>query len=89
MIIDVELYLLSEAEGGRRNPIYSGYRPQLHFSGQDKHIICQVLFENPDGLQLGIYHNVQIEYFKDIIPNEKIITLFEGTRKIGVGKIIK
>lgn len=33
--IEVEMTFLTTEEGGRKNPVWSGYRPQFHYDGQD------------------------------------------------------
>lgn len=34
-VIEANIYVLSEDEGGRKNPFSTGYRPQLYFKTAD------------------------------------------------------
>ena len=47
--LEAEVYLLTEAEGGRRTPITSGYRPDHNFERDEPVALNCAIHEYPNG----------------------------------------
>lgn len=90
--IEAEVYALTTAEGGRQNPLLSGYRPNHNF-GKNGHL-NDGMHEYPDGgrIELGRSGRVLIWL---LCPDENYglltvgdtFTVQEGNRIVGRGKI--
>jgi elongation factor Tu len=87
-----QLHYLSTAEGGRKTPVFSGYRPQLKFDFSEIQTTGIQNFINQEMVYPG--ETVEAEIWvlcKDImIHTLKVGMQFEfreGARQIGVGTI--
>ena len=82
-----EVYILTEKEGGRSKPFFTGYRPQFYFRTTD--VTGQV--QMPDGVEMvmpGDNVTMTIELINPIaIEKELRFAVREGGRTIGAGVV--
>lgn len=92
MKIKVQLFLKSTSEGGRTNPIYSGFRPSVKWgiNHQSDGILTVLekdqIFPGENGLvEIKILNPIQFIIFK----NNESISVYEGHNEIATGEIIE
>ena len=82
-----EVYVLTEKEGGRSKPFFTGYRPQFYFRTTD--VTGQV--QLPDGVEMvmpGDNVTMTIELINPIaVEKELRFAVREGGRTIGAGVV--
>jgi elongation factor Tu len=92
--IRARIHVLSTAEGGRRNPIYSGYRAGLFLGpdpsvGNDGVVTLEGIEECPPGedcvAQIALLHP---ELVKGPLHPTTVFELKEGGRIVGMGTIL-
>ena len=90
--IAAKLYLLRPEEGGRKTPIFTGYRPTVYFG--DRQTDGLIVFNNAENPALGGEYTVTIalahpEYLGDALQQDAIFDCREGPKIIGRGKVLK
>ncbi|MER3495411.1 MAG: elongation factor Tu [Armatimonadota bacterium] len=84
-----EVYVLSQAEGGRHTPFVTGYRPQFFFRTTD---VTGTLYL-PDGVEIvspGDNITMSIELISPVaIEHGSKFSIREGGRTVGAGTIIE
>jgi elongation factor Tu len=83
----VELYILTEKEGGRKTPIFTGYRPQVYLRTTD--VTGSIhLPEGTEMLMPGDTASVEIELINPVaIENNTKISIREGGRTVGAATV--
>jgi elongation factor Tu len=89
--ISAKIYLLRAEEGGRKTPIFTGYRPAMYFG--DRQTDGLIVFDREEKPTLGGEYAVTIslahpEYLGDALRKDAIFDFREGPKIIGRGKII-
>src|SRR5262245_11497935 len=90
--IEVELRFLTTAEGGRKGPAFSGYRPQFYYDGHD----WDAVHEYPDVEQVNPGDTVRAflaflsptEHLRKLMPG-KSFQCREGQRVIAEGQVLR
>ena len=84
-----EVYILTEAEGGRHKPFFDGYRPQFYFRTTDVTGVVKL----PEGVKMvmpGENITIDVELIKPIAMDEGLrFAIREGGRTIGSGVVSK
>ena len=84
-----EVYILTEAEGGRHKPFFDGYRPQFYFRTTDVTGVVKL----PEGVKMvmpGENIAMDVELISDIAMDEGLrFAIREGGRTIGSGVVAK
>jgi len=82
-----QVYVLTETEGGRWNPFFSGYRPQFYFRTTDVTGTIQL----PEGVEMvmpGDNVDMEVQLIKPIALEEGVrFAIREGGRTIGAGLV--
>jgi translation elongation factor EF-Tu-like GTPase len=89
--ISTKIYLLRAEEGGRKTPIFTGYRPTMYFG--DRQTDGLIVFDREEKPTLGGEYTVTIslahpEYLGDVLQADAIFDFREGSKIIGYGKIL-
>jgi translation elongation factor EF-Tu-like GTPase len=89
--IAANLYLLRPEEGGRKTPIFTGYRPAVYFG--DRQTDGLIVFDREEKPVLGGEYTVTIalahpEYLGDALQKDAIFDCREGPKIIGRGKVL-
>ena len=86
---EAQIYVLSEAEGGRKTPFFSGYRPQFYFRTTD--ITGTVnLADGVDMIKPGDNAKIVGELIHPIAMDEGLkLAIREGGRTIASGQVTK
>jgi|ERR1700690_2866745 translation elongation factor EF-Tu-like GTPase len=90
--IEAEIIFVLPEDGGRKNPIMSGLRPQFHYDGRDWDGVMH--FDTEEHMPKGI---PIIMYFAFISPEShlgkllpgKEFQLWDGPKVIGNGRILR
>ena len=83
-----EVYILTGEEGGRRTPIFSGYRPQFYIRTTD--VTGVVSLEGADSAQPGGIVTMNVELVSGIaLENYTRFSIREGGRTIGAGVVTR
>lgn len=94
--LQADLYLLSLEEGGRRKPIFSGFRCNcwigaLTENGERSYNDAAIYFERPALLTPGASTTVRIRPLRDEswahVTTGSTIDLCEGPRRIGTAQV--
>ena len=90
--IEANVYFLTTAEGGRKSPADSGYRPQFHYNNQDW--VASLSFPDTENSRLGETVRTYIGFMspKEHFGNISIGTEFqirEGAKVFGKGVVTK
>ncbi|NRA68688.1 MAG: hypothetical protein HRU19_29650 [Pseudobacteriovorax sp.] len=90
--IEAEIYYLTEEEGGRKNPVFSGYRRQFYYDGNDFDAPQQFL--DSDICQPGDSIRVVMQTFSPESHSGKLwvgkeFEVREGSKTVGRGKILR
>jgi elongation factor Tu len=90
--IAARLYLLRPEEGGRKTPIFTGYRPAVYFG--ERQTDGLIVFNREDKPVLGGEYRVTIalahpEYLGDALQQDATFDCREGPKIIGRGKVLK
>jgi hypothetical protein len=90
--ISAKLYLLRPEEGGRKMPIFTGYRPAVYFGGRQTDGL--IVFDREEKPVLGGEYTVTIalahpEYLGDALQKDATFDCREGPKIIGRGKVLK
>jgi elongation factor Tu len=72
---EASVYLLKSEEGGRKTPLFSGYRPQFFFRTTD----VTGAMALPEGVEMGVPGDVLPALTVDLLPDHPV-TLQEGQR---------
>lgn len=91
--ITARIQMLRTEEGGRKGPILSGYRPHLTFDGET-FTDCGVQISNKEWLYPGEEAEVTLrlvhpEYVKEYLKVDQKFLLYEGSKKVASGVIVK
>lgn len=89
-IIEVEMTFLATEDGGRSNPVRSGYRPQFYYDGQDWDAIHEYI-----GTDFVMPGETVRAYLDFLSPQHHVGKLFvgqnflirEGSRTVAKGHI--
>ena len=89
--IAATIYLLRPEEGGRKTPIFTGYRPAVYFG--DRHTDGLIVFDPEEKPVLGGEYTVIIalahpEYLGDALQKDATFDCREGPKIIGRGKVL-
>src|SRR5205814_6560047 len=84
-----QIYVLSQAEGGRHKPFFNNYRPQFYFRTTDVTGHIQL----PEGTEMvmpGDNVAVNVELIQPIAMDEGLrFAIREGGRTVGAGRVTK
>ena len=84
-----QAYVLKKEEGGRHNPFFSNYRPQLYFRTTDVTGVITL----PEGTEMvmpGDNTEMNVELIQPIAMEEGLgFAIREGGRTVGSGKVVK
>jgi elongation factor Tu len=84
-----EVYILTEAEGGRHKPFFDGYRPQFYFRTTDVTGVVK-LPEDVKMVMPGENVAIDVELIAPIAMDEGLrFAIREGGRTIGSGVVSK
>lgn len=82
-----QVYVLTQAEGGRHKPFFNGYRPQFYFRTTD----VTGVIELPDGVEMcmpGDHVNLKVELITPIAIEKGLkFAIREGGRTVGSGSV--
>jgi Elongation factor Tu C-terminal domain len=88
-----DLKYLTEEEGGRKTPAFSGYRPQVKFSffrnstsGQQTFLDKEIV--NPGDTVKAAIKIISVDYFENTLSEGMDFDFREGSKIVGTGKII-
>lgn len=89
--ISAKIYLLRAEEGGRKTPIFTGYRPAIYFG--DRQTDGLIIFNHEEKPTLGGEYIVTIalahpEYLGDALKKEATFDCREGTKVVVHGKVL-
>lgn len=97
--VKAKIRFYTAEEGGRRNGIISGYRPNHVFEYKDNGEMVEAFmgdigFDNKEILELGKEHVVMVRFpfvqrIERFMDKERKWWIHEGSRKIGEAKIIE
>jgi len=74
------------SEGGRRGPIYSGYRPTVRIHGVSHYVGAVIWFMHHERIEPGNRAKVEVEIlFPDGLPKFLMFDITEGDKVIGWG----
>ncbi|HPL93426.1 MAG TPA: elongation factor Tu, partial [bacterium] len=86
---ETEIYVLTQAEGGRHKPFFSGYKPQFFIRTAD--VTGDVTL--PEGTEMvmpGDTVNLKVKLMSPVAMEEKMrFAIREGGRTIGAGAVTK
>jgi elongation factor Tu len=86
---EAQVYVLTQAEGGRHKPFFDGYRPQFYFRTTD--ITGKVFL--PEGTEMcmpGDNTEMRVELINPIAMDEGLrFAIREGGRTVGAGRVTK
>ena len=84
-----QVYVLTEKEGGRQKPFFSGYRPQFYFRTTDVTGVI-TLPEGVDMCRPGDNVTMTVELITPIACEEKLrFAIREGGRTVGSGAVVE
>ncbi len=90
--IEVELRFLTTAEGGRKGPAHSGYRPQVFYDGRDwdaNHEYPDVERANPgDTVRAYLCFLSPQEHEGKLVPG-KTFQIREGQKVVAEGRVLR
>lgn len=82
-----QLYMLTEAEGGRHKPFFNNHVPQFYFRNAG----VQGLITLPEGVEMfapGAYMEISVKLqIPVVLENGLRFTIFENDRMVGIGKV--
>jgi len=88
-VFEAEVYVLTESEGGRHTPFFTGYRPQFYFRTTD----VTGTVDLPEGVDMvipGDNVTVQINLINPIAMEEQLrFAIREGGNTVGAGVVTK
>lgn len=90
--IEAEIYYLTAEEGGRKTPIFTGYRGQFYYNGNDwdaPQKFKDVEFVNPGGTVRACIGFVSPNKHHGQISVGMKFEVREGTRTVGKGTVTK
>lgn len=86
---EAEVYILTQAEGGRHTPFFSNYRPQFYFRTTDVTGVVTL----PEGVEMvmpGDNVRIQVELIAPVAMDEGLrFAIREGGRTVGAGVVSK
>ena len=86
---EAQVYVLTQAEGGRHKPFFSNYRPQFYFRTTDVTGTIQL----PEGTEMcmpGDNTEMTVELINPIAMDEGLrFAIREGGRTVGAGRVTK
>lgn len=91
-LIIARITLKSTDQGGRTNPIYTGYRPNNVFEPGNGAWISEITFSDVDHISPGETHLVEVQFLHP--DTARFLTvgrkwlICEGLKEIGEGEII-
>jgi translation elongation factor EF-Tu-like GTPase len=92
---NVIMRLFSTENGGRKNPIFSGYRPNLtidsnqYYSCEIKLLDKEILYPGDECKAKVVLISTKSEEFKKELETTDIFYITEGTKMIGTGITLK
>jgi elongation factor Tu len=89
--IVAKIYLLRPEEGGRKTPVFTGYRPTVYFG--DRQTDGLIVFNREEKPVLGGEYTVTIalahpEYLGDALQKDATFDFREGPKIIGRGRVL-
>lgn len=89
--ISAKIYVRRTEEGGRKSPIFTGYRPAVYFG--DRQTDGLIIFNHEEKPALGGEYTVTIalahpEYLGDALKQEATFDCREGTKVVAHGKVL-
>ena len=90
--ISAKIYLLRPEEGGRKTPIFTGYRPTVYFG--DRQTDGLIVFHGEEKPALGGEYTVTLslahpEYLGDTLQKDATFDCREGARIVIRGKVLE
>ena len=90
--ISAKIYVLRAEEGGRKTPIFTGYKPAVYFG--DRQTDGLIIFSHEEKPTLGGEYTVTIvlahpEYLGDALKKEATFDCREGTKVVVHGKVLE
>jgi elongation factor Tu len=90
--ISAKIYLLCTEEGGRKTPLFTGYRSAVYFG--DRQTDGRIVFHGQDTPALGGEYTVMIalahpEYLGDALKKDATFDFREGPKIVGRGKVLE
>jgi elongation factor Tu len=86
---DAQVYVLTEAEGGRHTPFFTNYRPQFYFRTTD----VTGIIELPEEIKMvmpGDNTTMRVKLIHPIaVENGTKFSIREGGRTVGSGSVVK
>lgn len=84
-----QVYVLTQAEGGRHKPFFTGYRPQFYFRTTDVTGVAEL----PEGVEMvmpGDHINMNVKLITPIAMDEGLkFAIREGGKTVGAGTVSK
>ena len=89
-----EVRFKTTAEGGRENPVFTGYRPQIKFSftkwtTSGEHSFLNVEKVNPGETAIASIKLLSPHFFEKSLNEGMEFEILEGTKSCATGKLIK
>ena len=86
---EAEVYVLTNEEGGRHKPFFTGYRPQFYFRTTD--VTGTIKLQGADMCMPGDNIGMEVELLNTVIAMEEQLrfAIREGGRTIGAGVVTK
>jgi elongation factor Tu len=91
LTISARIYFLTPEEGGRKTPIFSGYRPALYFGEKqtDGAIMLTSGGQAVPGTECEVIINLlHPEHLEDVVKPMAIFEAKEGARVVGRGQVL-
>jgi elongation factor Tu len=86
---EAQVYVLTQAEGGRHKPFFNGYRPQFYFRTTDVTGVAEL----PEGVEMvmpGDHITMTIKLITPIAMDEGLkFAIREGGKTVGAGTVAK
>lgn len=94
--VSAVIYLLPEQEGGKENPVTTGYSPNHNFIGPGNRNVCmgRIRIENDEWIYPGHERKVQIDFmlikeYATYLKSGFAWGIQEGGRYVGNGRVIE
>ena len=92
LAVSAKIYFLSPEEGGRKTPIFSGYRPALYFGEKqtDGAIILTSGKRATPGTECEVVIKfLHLEHLEGVVKPLATFEAKEGARVVGRGKVLR
>lgn len=91
--VEAEIIFLNSEEGGKKQPVFSGYRPQFYVDGQD-FVVVHEFFDVVEPVYPGQTVKAYLsftypEYLMNVLHHGKEFMIREGQRVVARGRVTK